>query len=222
MMKTRIFLLCGVFAPLVYVLTVLLGGILRSNYSHISQFVSELIAAGAPNKNILDPLFALYNILTIAFGIGLVQFIRGTNEQKGRITGFIGAFILMLEGVFGFVTVFFPQDPVGALLTSTGTMHIVLAGLSSLTTMLSMLFIGLWFRHQSGWGKTALYSFVSLGIVLVFGGLAAYTGANRSPILGIMERITIGGFLQWLFFVGLQLYSAQAMIGAPTQNTVLN
>lgn len=128
----------------------------------------------------------------------------------------------MLEGVFGFVTVFFPQDSAGALLTTTGIMHIVLAGLSSLTTMLSMLFIGLWFRHQSGWGKTALYSFVSLGIVLVFGGLAAYTGANRSPILGIMERIIIGGFLQWLFFVGFKLYSAHAIIDAPTQETGLD
>jgi hypothetical membrane protein len=215
-MRIRILMLCGVLAPTVYAVTVVLGGILRPDYSHISQFVSELIAAGAPNKTLLDPLFALYNLLTIAFGLGLVMTVRAASEMR-KVSGTLSALVLVVEGVFGFVTVFFPQDPVGAPITSTGTMHIILAGLSSLTTMLSMLLLGLWFRKQPGLQSYGLYSFISVAFVFIFGGLAAVTGANRSPILGITERLTIGAFLQWLFVIALKLYSSREMVAAPTR-----
>jgi hypothetical protein len=62
-------MLSGILAPVVYVTTVILGGILRPGYSPLSEAVSELIATGAPNKLFLDPLFALYNLLTLAFGM---------------------------------------------------------------------------------------------------------------------------------------------------------
>ena len=52
--------------------------------------------------------------------------------------------------------------------------------------------------------------FISGIIIFISGGLAAYTGATLSPILGLMERITIGGFLQWLFVIALKLFSAHA------------
>ncbi len=137
-MRNKLLMFSGILAPLAYVVAVLVGGILRPSYSHITQYVSELIEAGAPNKTILDPLFAIYNILTIAFGIGLFLYIRGVSENRRKMVGMIGALILVAEGIFGFVAVFFPQDPVGSPATTTGNMHIILASLSSLTTMLAM------------------------------------------------------------------------------------
>lgn len=110
-MRIKILMLCGVLAPIVYAVTVVLGGILRPGYSHISQFVSELIAAGAPNKSLLDPLFALYNLLTIAFGAGLVMTVRAASETRGKVSGTLGALVLVAEGIFGFVTVFFRKTP---------------------------------------------------------------------------------------------------------------
>ena len=59
-------------------------------------------------------------------------------ELDGKMVGMIGALILVAEGILGFVTVFFPQDPIGSPATTTGNMHIILASLSSLTTMLAM------------------------------------------------------------------------------------
>ena len=46
----------------------------------------------------------------------------------------------------GFLTIFLPEDAAGAPMTCMGMTHIVLAGLSSLATMVSMLLLGLWFR----------------------------------------------------------------------------
>jgi len=62
-MKNRILSICGALAPILYIMTMVLGGAIRPGYSHIAQAVSELIETGAPNKALLDALFIIYNLL---------------------------------------------------------------------------------------------------------------------------------------------------------------
>lgn len=204
-MDFRGLLVCGIFAAVAYVVAVIFGAGIRPGYSHIGNFVSELIETGAPNKGLLNPLFAIYNLLTGAFAVGLLIFIRVKSPPAATDIGNIGAIVLIAEAIFGMLTIFFPQDVRGTPATTTGKIHIILAGLSSLTTMLAMLLLGLWFRGQPGMASYVWYSFISLGIVFISGGLTAYTGATNSPILGLMERITIGGFLQWMLVLGVRL-----------------
>jgi len=130
-MSRRILLLAGAGATAVYVVSVILGGIIRPGFSHLSQAVSELIEIGAPNKNILNPLFLLYNLLTAGFGIGL--YFYGSNGTDSRRIIVAASVVLVAEAVFGFVTVFFPQDVPGTPITPTGTVHILLAATSSLS-----------------------------------------------------------------------------------------
>jgi hypothetical membrane protein len=204
-MRNKIFLLCGILAPVVYVLTVFVGGVFTPGYSHVSQYVSELIQTGAPKKIILGPLFALYNVLVILFGIGLFQYVKSVQKHERKLVGILGALTLVIEGLAGLLTLFFPQDPIGSQITTTGTMHIILASVSSLTTMLSMLLLGLWFRTIPALHGVGLYSLVFLAVVFVSGGFAARTIANPSPYNGLIERVTIGGFLLWLFVIGWEL-----------------
>lgn len=195
----------GVLAVVFYVAAVIIGSVLRPGYSQVGNFVSELIETGAPNKGLLNPLFILYNLFTAIFGVGFWMFVKAKSPASAANLGKIGAVIILAEAVFGLVTVFFPQDVRGTPVTSTGTMHIVLAGLCSLATMGAMLLVGLWFRNVPGMNGYAWYSFISLAIVFISGGLAAFTGATNSPILGVMERLAIGGFLQWLLILGMLL-----------------
>jgi hypothetical protein len=102
----------------------------------------------------------------------------------------------------------------GAAISSTGAMHIVLAGLSSLTTMLSMLLMAFWFSKAPDRRGYGLYSLISVFVVFLSGGLAAATVASRSPIAGLVERITIGGFLQWLFVLGWTMFRSERMMAA--------
>ena len=205
-MKYNVLFLSGVLAVIVYVGTVILGGILRPGYSHISQFVSDLIASGAPNKSLLDPLFLIYNLLTGGFAVGLFFYVNAQAGPKPNL-GTFGALALLLEAIFGFLTVFFPEGPHGAPITSTGTMHIVLAGLSSLATIVTILLVGLWFRGVPGMAGLSLYSIVTVIVVFISGGLTAAFGASGNPLLGLLERITIGAFLQWMLVIGLRLYT---------------
>jgi hypothetical protein len=216
-MKNKALILCGVLAPVVYVVTVILGGILRPGYSHVAQAVSDLVASGAPNKALLDLLFAVYNLLTIAFGAGLFQNVRSEHQDRGKVAGALGALFLAAEGIFGFVTLFFPEDPGGlsGTISSTGTLHIVFAGLSSLTSMLTILFMGFWFRNIPRLRGYGLYSIISVIAVFLSGGLAAVSVASHSPVGGLIERVTIGGFIQWLFVIALMMYRSETASAAP-------
>jgi hypothetical membrane protein len=207
-------MLCGVLAPVVYVATVILGGLLRPDYSQKAQAVSELIEAGAPNKDLLNPSFVLYNLLTGAFGLGLFMAVRASG-QTGRLSGSLGALALVFEAVVGFVTVFFPQDPRGAAPTFTGAAHIVLAGLSSLATAVTILLMGLWFGKVPGLRGYSTYSFVTVAIIFVTGGLAAWAVPTNNPFAGVFERLVIGAFLQWLVVIALKMCTSSAS-GSPS------
>lgn len=206
-MRYRLLMLCGILAPVVYVSAVILGGILSPDYSHKSQAVSELIEAGAPNKDLLNPLFAAYNLLTGVFGLGLFMVVRTSSQTEGRLSGSLGALALVFEAIVGFATIFFPQDPRGAAPTLTGATHIALAGLSSLATAVTILLMGLWFRKVPGLHSYGTYSFITVAIIFVTGGLAAWAVPTNNPFAGVFERLVIGAFLQWLVVIGLRMYS---------------
>jgi hypothetical protein len=215
-MSRRYLLICGLLAPLVYVGAVILGGLLRPGYSHVAHTISELIAAGAPNTTLLNPLFTLYDILLAAFGVGLLLTVRAHPEQRGARSGSLGAFALIVSGLLGvLMNLFFPQDPGGPPVTLTGTVHVVLAGVLSLGTMLAILCTGLWLRQAPGSRAYWCYSLASLAAIFISGGLGAAAIATSSPYLGLVERVTIGAFIQWVFVMALKL-------AAPTAATDLS
>src|SRR4051794_40781004 len=205
-MSRKYLLACGMLAALIYVGTVILGGLLRPDYSHVAHAISELIAAGAPNTALLNPLFTLYDLLLAAFGAGLLLMIKASPEERGNRNGTWGAFALIVAGMLGvLMNLFFPQDPGGPPVTVTGTVHVALAGVLSLGTMLAMLWSGLWLRHLPGLRAYWIYSLVSLAVVFASGGLGAAAIATSSPFLGLVERVTIGAFIQWVFVIALKL-----------------
>jgi hypothetical protein len=89
--------------------------------------------------------------------------------------------------------------------TVTGTVHVVLAGVLSLGTMLAILCTSLWLRQMPGLRAYWRYSLASLVVVFVSGGLGAAAIATSSPYLGLVERVTIGAFMQWVFVIALRL-----------------
>lgn len=64
--------------------------------------------------------------------------------------------------------------------------------------MATMFLLALWFRVIPTLRQYALYSSTSMTIVAMFGGLAAWTINHPNPVDGLIERITIFGFIQWL------------------------
>jgi len=182
----------------IYVLAVILGAALYPGYSHLKDTISSLTNPTAPNLGLMNGLFALYNLCSLLFGIGwLVD--RGNASRLSRVS----AGMVAAAGLLGLVMYFFPQDPMSSAISARGTVHIAIAGAMSLLTMALILLRGIAERHELGLSRRALYSFVSVGFVFVTGGLSAIGVAQGWPVGGLMERLTIGGFLQWLAVQGL-------------------
>lgn len=186
-MNKRYLFLSGGLAPILYLFTVILGASLRADYSHISNAISELLLAGAPNKTLLDTLFIFYNLMCLAGSIGILTAFRRTSA---RMTA--AGWCLLAVAVAGvFMTAFFPQDPRGSTPTFAGTMHLVTAGVESLGLMAAMLLVGLHFRPT----RASWITFILLAAVFITGGSSAIF--ITSPVMGLLERCTIGFSLLW-------------------------
>jgi len=74
----------GIASPVLFVVIVVVGGLIRPGYSHISQAISELTEAGAINKPLLDMGLYITEFMTIAFGLGPLGCAGGGDKFQGE------------------------------------------------------------------------------------------------------------------------------------------
>ncbi len=199
--KIRALAICGILSPIVYVIAVALGGFLDPSYSQIGKTVSELVQRGAPNRDLLNAMLVVYNVLIMPFAVGLYFGLK-----KG-VTRSIVMGALVLTGILGTaVTVFFPLDAGGQSVSFTGMMHLVVVGLVVPCTFAFEL--GFWnsTKKDERWGKLGLVS-IAIFIVTFISGIATAAFVN-SDYRGLLERLTIGSTLFWIELVAVKLYFA--------------
>lgn len=193
----RLLLLSGLLSSLLYVGTDVLGGLMYPGYSFTSQAISELSAMGAPSEPVVGPLYVVYNVLVIAFGVGLL---REANAHHRPLRA-SGAF-LIAYGAIGFATTslfgaFFRMEQRGAGSLAQDAPHIVITGVLVLLLLLAI-----------GFGAFALgrrfrvYSLVTIAVAVLFGTwastFAVRLGAGEpTPGLGIIERIDVYVSVLW-------------------------
>lgn len=201
-MNVKPLFISGMLIPIVYISMYILGGALRSDYSHISNSVSELLSPGSPNKSLLMIIQTLYALLHITFGFGVLRFIQGT--ATNLVLGRAGAWMIIALGVVTIATVIFPQDAEATPLTLAGRIHkiLVFGGLIPFS-ILSTLLIGLWLRSAGLFPGFDLYSFITVGAIIVMGGVGGATAETQYA--GLVERIAALVTQQWLFMLGFNL-----------------
>ncbi len=203
-MLRKTLLACGIAAPVVYVITVIVAAALRHDYSHIVNAISELLSNGAPNKAVLDVIFNIYNAMLLAFAIGGYLVVRN-GPRACRIAMGILVGIQILSFSWGF----FPMDPLGARATFAGTMHNILGGIVAFATILMPLLMGLGLRQVNGFQKYSSYSFVAFAIIFVSGLTGVILAGQDIHVFGFFERITIGSYEVWIFVTALKLLKTE-------------
>ena len=196
----KYFFLSGIIAPVVYLFTVILGGVMWKEYSHLTHAISELTASGSPNRDFLNILFSISGLFGIFFAISAFIYARKTGPKLIKIS--MG--ILIIITVLSFLWPLFPMDERDAEITIRGIIHLVLAGIVSPLTIICPLLTGFGFRKIDGFRCYGTYSIISAIIILISGGLAAYSASNGAINLGLYERITIGTYEQWMFFTAIK------------------
>jgi len=199
-MLRKLMLYCGIAAPVLYILTAIIGAALRPDYSHIVNAISELLSNGAPNKAILDIVFNIYNALLLAFAIGAYSVLKNSLRINRVAMG-----ILIGIQVLSFSWGFFPMDPLGAEATFAGTMHNVLGGIVAFATIIMPLLMGLGFRKASDFKRYSTFSFIASAIIFVSGLTGVILAGQGYLVFGFFERITIGTYEVWIFVSALNL-----------------
>lgn len=190
----KIYTIFGFLGPIIYILAVIIGGAIRNDYSQLYNTVSELSMTNAPNLLLMDIMFGIYNISLLIFGIGAFLDTEVDTSKKYRAA----MLMLVLTGISGIVLLFFPQDPRGIPFTTVGTTHIAVAGISSLLTILAIFLTGFSFRKKVDMNNFTKYSFISGIIVVISGGISAYSVGNNLFFGGLLEKITILTFIVWV------------------------
>ena len=213
---TRALLACGILSSLLYVATDILGGLLYPGYSFLSQAISELGAVGAPSAPVVDPLFATYTLLTLAFGIGVLREATGSSRAL-RMTGAL----LVAYGSLGFIVAvvfadsnFFKMQQRGAGSLATDLPHIVLTAVLVLL-LLCMIGVGAFalgkrFRIYSVGTLLTLITASALTVPLA----ARLAAGEPTPGFGLVERIDVYSALLWIAVLATALLERRSASSA--------
>ena len=198
-----ILLACGMLSSLLYVATDLLGGMTYEGYSFSAQTISELSAIGSPSKPVVGPLFLTYDVLLMAFGIGVM---RESVARKRALH--VAAFLIAGIGVIGLVMAPYSALHVrGAEWTISDTLHIVVTSVMVLSILLAVGFGAVtlgprFLRYSFG---TLLVLVASLALIGVYGPRLA--AGLPTPGLGIIERVNVYAYLLWVGALAVGLLS---------------
>lgn len=193
---------CGVFVPVVQIGGDIFAAMRYSGYSYVNQSVSELSAIGAPTRPITAAVGIAYEILVLAFAVGVWL----VAEKRGmRATAIILGVFALNAVIWGF----FPMQQRGNQMTFTDYAHIGGAILQVLTIVLFMAVgsgvSGRWFR---------VFSILMIVAVLAAGGVAGsqagqITTGGPTPFMGLIERISFYGPSIWTLVLAIQLMRQQ-------------
>lgn len=200
----KVLLLSGVLSSLLYVATDLLGGMRYDGYSFTSQAISELGAIGAPSKSFVDPLFIVYNLLALAFGIGV--FLAATERNRAlRTTGaaLIGYGAIGIAA--GFVGSFFAMHQRGSGSVAGDSPHIILTAI-----LVLLLLVAMGFGAFALSNRFRVYSLATMTIIIFFGALTAeyaprIAAGRPTPGMGVVERIDVYSALLWIAVLAIAL-----------------
>ena len=206
-MNKRLLFWGGVFGPTAFLLNDIIGGIVTPNYNYIENTISDLTKAGTQDTYLLGSIILFISALMgIAFGFGIISHFR---YGRARLV-FLGGLFLTIIGIFTSLTgTIFPQDPIGLELTFPGTMHIILVGISLILTFPALLMIGIGLNKTKGWRLFRFYTFLSVIISFIFGGISVIVVANEIALLGLVERISVYTIQIWIVVLAIRLITEQ-------------
>ncbi len=176
---TRIALICGIVAPLLFVCTDILAGTLYAGYSFLFQSIGELSAVGAPTRSLVVPLNIVYNLLVIVFVLGV--WVSAHQNHLLRVT----AVMMLGNVVFTLIGAFFPMQPGGAV----STVAVVVGAVSMVFFLLA---IGFGAAANRSW-----FRLFSTGILVVFLVLTILGLMAATSHVGVQERTMAYSYALW-------------------------
>jgi hypothetical membrane protein len=197
--RQRIFAICGIIAPILFTLLVIIESILRPEYSQIFNDVSDL--GLGPNSLIQNINFIVFGILSIGFAIGLGKILpyRAGKATKWLVTIF--GLCIILAGV----TLIFSGN--GVIYAKDVVSHGLVSAIAFLTIIVAQFLTWQSLRRAENtlWKRYRIYSLISGILSVLTLVLLSYT--QFEPYHGATERLFIAVWMVWIELTGFKLYS---------------
>ena len=184
---------CGILAPIVFVLALIVFSLLTPNYSNLTNAISELGALGAPYAlawNVVG--FILVGVLIVAYAWGLHM---GIHPEPGAII------VPLLVGISGIGSIglgIFPAEA-GFRPSTQTTLHFVMVSVNYLPFILVAFIFAFRLKGDPYWKRWMLFSIV-MGVLAI----ASFFIPRTIPA-GLSQRIGLGAYFMWVLVMGYAL-----------------
>jgi len=194
--------LCGILAPLWWASAIVFCGSLRPEYSHFTQYISELGERGSSTEFIMRYAgFLPTGLMHMAFAAFLYVAFRGSQLAV------IAAMLLAINGLARIGAGLFPCEPgcVGSELSLSQQLHSLSARIGFFALIGAAVTWGIFLRRYRSLRGLSLYS-VGCGIAgLVFLLLMAWSAELRAGT-GLYESLSSGVLSLWVLVFAARLW----------------
>ncbi len=186
---------CGMLAPVLYIVTWILAGLLYPGYNPLTQSTSELTSKAAPAAAAAIANFGGYalGLLVIAFAFGLY---RGVCHSRWLL---VGSFLVGLFGLICVIQPFFPMDPGASSHAFQNMMHDAVYMISGFALIPGLLVLFVAFAKDPSLRPYRWYTLITPALILLAG-----VDVGLFPA-GVPERLSTLMLLIWFEVVAFWL-----------------
>ena len=197
----RLLLLAGIVGPLLFAAAVFVVGTLRPDYSHVTQFMSELAEAGGQYAWLMKYFgFMLPAVFILIFVVAFRTRLPSTALSS------IGTSLLVVFAVSMFLAGVFPCD-VGCSPPEPSPdqkLHDLFSILACPSFTAGVFFWGLSLFRYAGWRRFGIYTLGTATLSLVLLIVMIQSEASREGT-GTYQRLYLGVLFLWLMMLSARL-----------------
>jgi len=193
------FSIIGFVGIAVYVLTIIIGGIIRPEFTFFSGTISWIFGKGLPHSQTIALFLSLANILIMIMAIG------GYLSIKNKMIKTAMALLIASSLVATILFNFFPMDPWIGVRTAADILHDSIFAVVVFLIWGSMFMTYLGSRASKKWGSLSNYFLVCFVLLVVLSLSAGYFWQYLYSLTGLFETMFLIVFLQWLGVVAYRL-----------------
>jgi len=182
----KVFLLTGLFIPILFWSSTFIAGILHRDYDHLQNTISELGAIGSRSESFMTICTWICTTLSIVFLVGLVAGCRQLKLNKIPLIGILGFSIM-----FGWAATFHSGNPLHS--KSGPVLLLLLIG--------PLMAVVLWRRNELKNIRILSLSSLLIMLLILFRAISSETIQNNYT--GLIQRFVHFGWSIW--FVSLSL-----------------
>lgn len=198
-------LLCGLVAPILWAVVIVVAGALRPGFEHLGQYISELGERGADNAALMRyGGFVATGLLHLGYAAALGATLGRSSRR--RALALLVAVLVAMNGLGRIGAGVFSCEPgcEGAE-SATQRLHHGAASLAFLSIAAAALLGGRLFRGERALQGLAGYSVLSGAAGLLFLALMSAGGALDAYV-GLFERLASGVLSLWVLVTALSLW----------------